>query len=103
MDKHLDPDATFARNKSAKDRGVLGRRFELIVPAAHDGLKQSTLFKMLQDAGIEFVSLSSGVCCLPCRGRGVVDDGTAVGCIRITMPCPECDGQGDFRVVVNVR
>ena len=97
----LNQDATLRANMEAMENGKLGRRFEIIVRKEAGSLAHSRLIEILFQAGIAWVSVGTDVVCLPCRGRGVVDDGTANGCLRTTMPCPDCLGTGNFKVFVS--
>lgn len=96
-------DSTVRALKIAREAGIVGSRFE-VVGVYHPGERTSgihdTVRKAAERHGMRVVSSSSGLCCLPCRGNGYVDDATAHGCVRSSMRCPTCLGRGCFTMTV---
>lgn len=90
---------TAAAHRAAKVRGALALRYTIVMPYPEkldrfDITRElAALFKR---HGVEPKSIGSGICCLTCTGYGSVDDGRAIGCVRSTMPCPDCEGRGNF-------
>lgn len=97
-----DNDPIFRALKRARAAGVVGTRFEVVgkydkgerKPGIHSDIRT-----LCEQFGMRVKSSSSGSCCLPCSGRGYVDDTLAQGCVRSSMRCPTCLGRGDFAVV----
>ena len=97
---YFSNDPVVQAQKRARAAGLVGTRFEVVgafddtrTPGVHD-----TVRRAVERHGMRVVSTSQGACCLPCWGRGYVDDATARGCVRSTMRCPTCLGRGDFHV-----
>lgn len=97
----LKNDPTSKALKQARAAGVVGSRFD-VVGVYDQGERTAGIHQAVRDVarrhGMRVVGSSSGLCCLPCRGRGYVDDATARGCVRSSMRCPTCLGRGDFIV-----
>jgi len=97
----MDRDPIFQSIKAARAAGIVGSRFEVVGIRSTVNKKQgihAAITELCKRYGMHVVSSSSGTCCLPCRGLGWVDDGTALGCVRSTMRCPSCLGRGGFNM-----
>jgi hypothetical protein len=101
----FENDPTVNALKAARAAGVTGFRYTIVGRRPYRVVQPGEIRradfhdevrKIGERCGLEVVSTGGGVCCLPCHGRGYVDDATARGCVRSSMRCPTCHGRGDF-------